>query len=180
MSLAAASGALVLVVDDEPRNLQVVGAALMQHGFRVSVAVDGQQALEAARNSLPDVILLDVMLPGIDGFAICRELKADARTMSVPVIFLTARTDGEDVLAGFAAGGVDYVAKPFRAAELIARVRAHAELKRLRGLLVICSFCRRIRNEDRDWEAIDHYVMRHTDTLFSHGLCERCAEHHYP
>lgn len=174
------SAPLVLVVDDESINLQVVGAALVTHGFRVGVALDGASALEAAHDALPDVILLDVMMPLMDGFAVCRALKADPRTSMVPVLFLTAHTDRASVHQGFQVGGADYVAKPFEIEELIARVRVHAELKRLRGLLSMCSFCHRIKNEHDEWEAVHTYITRHTGTLFSHGLCAECAAEHYP
>lgn len=171
---------LVLVVDDEPMNLQVVGAGLVMHGFRVGVALDGPAALEAAFASPPDVILLDIRMPGMDGFEVCRALKADPRTANIPVLFLTANIDRKSLLAAFAAGGADYVGKPFELEELVARVRVHAELKRLRGLLSICSFCHRIRNEDGEWEPVHSYITRHTGTLFSHGLCSTCADKHYP
>ena len=176
----AISEPLVLAVDDEPANLQVVGALLSRSGFRVAVALDGEQALATAIEAVPDVVLLDVTMPGMSGLEVCRQLKRDLRTAGIPVIFLTARTETEDVVAGFEAGGVDYVAKPFRAAELVARTRTHAQLHRLRGLLTVCSHCSRIRNEHQAWERLDAYVTRHSDAAFSHGLCDECLAQHFP
>lgn len=165
----------VLCVDDEPLNLQVLGPLLQHNGFRVSLALDGAKALELARQSPPDLVLLDISMPGLDGLAVCRALRADLRTAGVPVIFLTARTASADIVAGFEAGAVDYVTKPFHAPELIARVSVHTQLRRLRGLLTVCCHCHRIRNEKADWERLESYVGRHSDASFSHGLCPTCA-----
>lgn len=173
-------GPLVLVVDDEAKNLQVVGALLRERGFRVAIAMEGHQALAIAVESQPDAILLDVMMPGMDGLEVCRALRRDIRTAGIPVLFLTARTSEEDVVAGFAAGGVDYVPKPFRPEELIARVTAHAQLRRMRGLLYVCAHCQRIRNEERSWERLESYVAHHTDATFSHGVCPDCLARYFP
>jgi DNA-binding response OmpR family regulator len=174
-----ADGPLVLCVDDEPRNLQVLGPLLQHHGFRVAFALDGPKGLSLAVENKPDLILLDVSMPGMDGLAVCRTLQADVRTTGVPVIFLTARTAGADIVAGFKAGAVDYVGKPFQAEELIARVTVHTQLRRLRGLLTICCHCHQIRNEEHAWERMESYVSRHTDASFSHGLCPTCLARHY-
>ena len=174
------NGLLVMVVDDEPRNLQVVGALLRDAGYQVAVALDGPSALARCQENPPDAVLLDVGMPGMDGFAVCRALKADLRTESIPVLFLTARNDEASLLEGFAVGGADYVAKPFRPLELLARVRAHAHLRRLKGLLTVCAHCGRIHTPEQGWERLDRYVCRATDTAVSHGLCEECAVQHYP
>jgi DNA-binding response OmpR family regulator len=173
-------GPLILAVDDEPRNLQVIGPLLSRNGFRVSFALDGARAIALAIESSPDVVLLDVSMPGMDGLEVCRALRADLRTAGIPVIFLTARTSRDDVLAGFRAGAVDYVPKPFHDEELIARVSVHAQLRRLRGLLVVCSHCQHIRTEGDQWERLDHYVARRSDATFSHGLCPTCEAKYYP
>ena len=115
----------VLVVDDTPANLRVIVDQLEEQGFRVAVAEDGEEAIRRAQRIRPDLILLDVMLPGIDGFETCRRLKADELTRDTPVVFMTALTDSADKVKGFAAGGVDYVTKPFEAQEVMARVRTH-------------------------------------------------------
>jgi two-component system sensor histidine kinase/response regulator len=124
----------VLIVDDEPRNLQLLGNLLRGQGYRTAFATGGQQALECARRTPPQLILLDINLPGLDGLCVCRALKEDTRpeVRSIPIIFLTARIQPEDIVEGFRAGGVDYVTKPFHSDELLARVKTHLELRRVR------------------------------------------------
>ena len=122
----------ILVVDDMPANLDVVTRHLEQHSYEVVVAQDGEEALARASFVLPDLILLDVLMPGIDGFETCRRLKADLRTRDIPVIFMTALGDTADKLAGFEAGAVDYMTKPLDGAEVRARIDTHLTLHRLR------------------------------------------------
>ncbi|MEW6159198.1 MAG: response regulator, partial [Verrucomicrobiota bacterium] len=119
----------ILVVDDITKNLQVVGTVLRNEGYHVMPATSGPQALERVRGQLPDLILLDLMMPDMDGLEVCQRLKADPATRGVPVIFLTASNEMEHLMKGFAAGAVDYVTKPFNVAELLARVRTHLELQ---------------------------------------------------
>ncbi|MCC7262463.1 MAG: hybrid sensor histidine kinase/response regulator [Candidatus Latescibacteria bacterium] len=125
-------GSRLLIVDDTPQNLQVLGGILREQGYKLSVAQSGAQALEVARRVLPELILLDVMMPEMDGFEVCRHLKADPATAEIPVIFLTAKTEAEDVVRGFELGAVDYVTKPFNPPELLKRVQTHLELALLR------------------------------------------------
>ena len=120
----------LLIVDDNPVNLSVVVEHLEESGYEVLVALDGQEALKRAAYSRPDLILLDVMMPGIDGFETCRRLKQQMATAEIPVIFMTALDDIADKVAAFQAGGVDYVSKPFQPEELLARVRTHLTLRR--------------------------------------------------
>lgn len=167
---------LVLLVDDVPDNLRVVGNLLKEDNLEIAIAMTGRETLEFTRNDVPDLILLDVMLPDMDGFEVCRHLKANLLTMGVPVIFLTARTETDDIVRGFEAGGVDYITKPFRPAELRARVRTHLELRQLKGLLSICSYCNRIREAPDHWERIDTYLHKRTGALFSHGMCPECVK----
>ncbi|MGF6638597.1 PAS domain S-box-containing protein [Paraburkholderia sp. MM5496-R1] len=119
----------ILIVDDTPGNLGVVVDSLEARGIRVLVALDGIEALERAAFSQPDVILLDVKMPGIDGFETCRRLKRDERTRDIAVIFMTSLMDNEDRVEGFLVGGVDYVTKPLRVDEMVARVGVHVELR---------------------------------------------------
>jgi adenylate cyclase len=121
----------ILVVDDTPSNLQMLSATLKDKGYQVSVATSGGQALEWVTRVRPDLILLDVMMPEMDGFETCRRLKATDATNDIPVIFLTARTDTADIVRGFELGAVDYVAKPFNTHELLARVNTHLTIDRL-------------------------------------------------
>ena len=123
------SNAKVLLVDDQPNNLDLLSRILEPEGYNILVALDGRQALELTRQSAPDLILLDVMMPGIDGFETCQRLQEDPATRDIPIIFLTARTDPADVVTGFQAGGVDYIAKPFGAEELRMRVTTQLRLR---------------------------------------------------
>ena len=126
----------ILIADDTPANLGVVVDSLTDRGFRVLVALDGAEALERAQFSQPDLILLDVKMPGIDGFETCRRLKRDDRTRDIAVIFMTSRTGSEDLVEGFAAGGVDYLTKPVHVDEMIARISTHLALRTMHKQLV--------------------------------------------
>ena len=128
---AAGEGAgVVLIVDDIPDNLAVLHDALDESGYTVLVAVDGASAIARAAQALPDIVLLDALMPGMDGFEVARRLKADQATAPIPIVFMTALTDTEHVLAAFAAGGVDYVSKPIRPREVVARIAAHLQSAR--------------------------------------------------
>ncbi|MDX5445796.1 MAG: response regulator transcription factor [Zoogloeaceae bacterium] len=120
-----ATQGIVLIVDDVPDNLALLHDALDESGYTVLVATSGEAALARARQSLPDVVLLDAMMPGMDGFEVARRLKADFATRAIPLIFMTGLTETEHVVAAFAAGGADYVTKPIRPAEVLARIAAH-------------------------------------------------------
>ncbi|NVD99740.1 HD domain-containing phosphohydrolase [Massilia sp. BJB1822] len=121
---------LILAVDDEASNLQLLRQILQDH-YRLVFAKDGQRALELARQEHPNLILLDVMLPGMTGYEICRELKADSGTAAIPVIFVTALSDPADEVIGFEAGAVDYITKPLSPPIVRARVRTHLSLVRI-------------------------------------------------
>jgi len=122
---------LILVVDDTPANLEVLSEALTDGGFEVAIATDGELAISQAQMSLPSLILLDVMMPGIDGFETCRRLKACKVTQDIPIIFMTALADSNHKIKGLNLGAVDYVTKPFQEAELIARVQTQLKLRHL-------------------------------------------------
>ena len=126
----------ILIVDDMPANLGLVVDSLADEGFRVLVALDGEEALERAQFSQPDLILLDVKMPGIDGFETCRRLKMNDRTRDISVIFMTSLTSIEDLVEGFAAGGADYVTKPVRIDEMMARIGTHLALRAMHKRLV--------------------------------------------
>ena len=119
----------ILIVDDTPKNIQVVASVLQSQGHQLAFATDGYKALNAIEKTKFDLILLDVMMPGIDGYDTCKRLKLMANGEHVPVIFLTAKTDEESIVSGFDCGGVDYVTKPFNQRELLARVETHLKLK---------------------------------------------------
>jgi len=128
--LAGEGAGVVLIVDDIPDNLAVLHDALDESGYTVLVATDGASAIARAAQALPDIVLLDALMPGMDGFEVARRLKADEATAPIPIVFMTALTDTEHVLAAFAAGGVDYVSKPVRPREVVARIAAHLQSAR--------------------------------------------------
>lgn len=121
----------ILLVDDQPANLQVLMHTLERFGCKLLVAKNGEAALAIARKVHPDLILLDIMMPGIDGFEVCRRLKADQNTENIPVIFLSALDETEDKVHGLQLGAVDYIAKPFQPEEVIARVNTHLTIHQL-------------------------------------------------
>ncbi|MGD8909048.1 MAG: response regulator [Chromatiales bacterium] len=121
----------ILVVDDSTANLQLLMNLLTEQGYTVYPASDGELALEFVQSKLPDLILLDIRMPGMDGYEVCRRLQADERTRSVPIVFLSALEDEHDKVKGFQAGGVDYITKPFQPEEMLARVRIHLRMREL-------------------------------------------------
>ena len=130
----------ILIVDDSPTNIQLLGGAMMEH-YDIMVATNGQEALDLAMSSSrPDLILLDVLMPGMDGYEVCRRLKADSWTRNIPVIFITAKSKEADEEQGLDLGAVDYITKPFSMPIVMARVRTHLELKRHRDMLESLSF----------------------------------------
>src|SRR5215213_7005098 len=133
--LATGVEATILLVDDNPANLGVLTQLLAAQSWRVLVAQQGESGLRIAQQVQPDLIVLDVLLPGMDGFAICRRLKAELATAEIPVLFMTVRMEAADKLKGFQAGAVDYITKPFQAEEVLARVRTHLRLRQLTGRL---------------------------------------------
>ncbi|QWT45620.1 response regulator transcription factor [Azospira inquinata] len=122
-----APGNIVLIVDDVPENLSLLHDALDEAGYTVLVATEGESALQRARQSLPDVILLDAVMPGMDGFEVARRLKGDFLTQAIPIVFMTGLTETEHVVAAFSVGGADYVTKPIRPQEVLARIAAHMQ-----------------------------------------------------
>src|SRR5207245_479952 len=125
----------ILIVDDMPANLGVLTSHLERQGYMAVVAQGGEEGIERARFVRPDLILLDVMMPGLDGFETCRQLKATPATRDIPVVFMTALSDTSDKLTGFAVGGLDYVTKPLDGAEVLARIDTPLTLYGLRERL---------------------------------------------
>jgi adenylate cyclase len=118
----------ILVIEDEPANIQTLSTLLKERGYQINIATNGRQAFEVLERIRPDLILLDIMMPEMDGFETCRRIKASNVWREIPIIFLTAKTDTADIVRGFELGAVDYVAKPFNAHELLARVNTHLTL----------------------------------------------------
>ena len=122
----------ILVVDDTPHNISILFDALTHYGFRVLTEQDGKSALEQVAYAQPDLILLDVMMPGMNGFETCRRLKANPETSHIPVIFMTASGETIDKVNGFNMGAVDYITKPFQLPEVLARVQTHLSIRQMR------------------------------------------------
>ncbi len=121
----------ILVIEDTPANIQTITAILKERGYQISIATNGRQALEVLGRIRPDLILLDIMMPEMDGFETCQRIKANTAWREIPIIFLTAKTETADIVRGFELGAVDYVGKPFNAHELLARVKTHLTLDHL-------------------------------------------------
>ncbi len=128
-------GATLLIVDDKPQNLRLVSDFLAEHGFELMLTRSGAQALEKVHLATPDLILLDLRMPGMDGFEVCRRLKAEPSTADIPVIFMTAEDETAQKVTGFALGAVDYITKPIQREELLARIQHHLQLHRLQKAL---------------------------------------------
>ena len=188
---------LVLVVDDTPTNVDLLALVLKKRNYKVITADSGAKTLEMVRTATPDLILLDIMMPGMDGFETCRRLKANPAFASIPVIFITALDEMRDKLRGFQVGGVDFITKPFQAEEVLARVKAHLtiqklykdlaakneklenaldEVKTLQGIVPICSMCKSIRDDTGYWQKVEMYVSERVGTRFSHSYCPSCLK----
>jgi signal transduction histidine kinase len=130
-----ADSATILIVDDLVENIEVLGTLIRKNKYKVAVAMNGEDAIKVTKKILPDLILLDIAMPGKDGFSVCKTLKSDPLTESIPIIFLTAKVESEDVVAGFSIGAVDYITKPFKSAELLMRIKTHLTIKNLQNEL---------------------------------------------
>lgn len=135
METEATEKGTILIVDDQERNIQVVGTTLSSFGYDFMIANSGEQAIERAKSRIPDLVLLDINMPGMNGFEVCKEFEKVNGMEEIPVIFLSADDEKNTIVKALEAGGVDYVVKPFNKAELLARVRTHLELKHTRDRL---------------------------------------------
>jgi DNA-binding response OmpR family regulator len=190
--------ARLLVVDDEPVVRQVLHHHLVAAGYQIDKAPDGEEGLRLFKEGPYDLVILDVMMPRLSGFEVCRRIRRTHSARELPVLFLSAKGQPQDRVAGLEAGANDYLTKPVDRSELIARVGLHLELLRmhqrqeellaertsrlkiLSGLLPICSSCRKIRDDEGYWDEIESYIALHSEAEFSHGLCPECASDLYP
>ena len=181
----------ILVVDDEPVIREVLRASLAAEGYEVHSAENGPEALELLEQEAIDLVLLDVMMPRMSGYEVCRSIRQNHDLEDLPVIFLTARSRPADRLTGFSEGANDYLAKPVARGELVARVKTHlalydqhkaraVKIQTLHGLIPICGGCKKIRDDDGYWNDLESYLQAHSDAELSHGLCPECIRRLYP
>ena len=171
-------GTTVLIVDDKPQNLRLLSDFLAEHGFDLMLTRSGAQALEKVQLATPDLVLLDVRMPDMDGFEVCRRLKEDPRTTGVPVIFMTAIDDTAHKVEGFGLGAVDYITKPIQREELLARIQHHLQLHRLQKELSLKGQDLALKNADL--EAYGHTIAHSLKTPLaaaSSPAGTRCADH---
>jgi diguanylate cyclase (GGDEF)-like protein len=156
---------LILIVDDTPTNLDIMSETLTDAGFEVAIALDGDRALKQVQKMKPDLILLDVMMPGIDGFETCKRLKTDPNTQSIPVIFMTALSDINSKVKALELGGVDYITKPFQEREVLARVKTHLQLHQAQEKLRYFAFNDSLTSlANRSWfmHMLEQAIANHT------------------
>ena len=181
----------VLVVDDEPVVRQVLANHLKPQGYRLLKASSGPEALKVLEETSVDMVLLDVMMPRMSGYEVCRRIRENHRLEDLLVLFLSAKTRHDDRVAGFREGANDYLSKPIARDELLARVSTHLELLRvhrgraaeidtLKGLLPICCGCKKIRDDEGYWSQVETYISTHSEAVFTHCICPDCLKHHYP
>jgi len=174
----------ILIADDDRMSTLMLGATLEKWGYEVIEVHDGEAAWDRiSGDKPPELAIVDWMMPGMDGIELCRRIRAAPPRSPVYVILLTARTSRQDLVAGLEAGADDYLTKPFDPDELRARIHVGqrtlgliANIKRLTGLLPICSYCKSIRSDHDYWEQVESYISDHTDAQFSHGICPTCLE----
>lgn len=160
----------ILIVDDSPTSLRALGE-LLKDDYDIYTATEGRQAIQRTQEIMPDLVLLDVMMPGMDGYTICGILRSDPSTAEIPVLFITARSESDDIVRGFEAGGLDYITKPFNPRELFARIQTHLELRRSRQALRSYSEQLERRNEELNRARESLEVMARIDPLT--GLANR-------
>ena len=191
----------ILIAEDDQTSRSVLKAILQKLGHQVVAVEDGQQALATMEaDKAPRLAILDWRMPGLDGVEVCRRVKATQAEQPPYLIILTSLHDQKHVSVGLDAGADDYMTKPFEHNELRARITvgerilaiqdslvrqaeelrtALAQVKTLKGLIPICSYCKRVRDDDNYWHDVEQYVSEHTDSAFSHGLGPPCLEKYY-
>jgi phosphoserine phosphatase RsbU/P len=188
----------ILIAEDDMVSRVLLEATLIKWGYEVTVACDGVAAWELLQSDdPPPLAILDWMMPGLDGLQICRKVRDIPTTTPPYLILLTAKGRREDIVTGLQAGADDYVTKPFDREELHARVQvgmriielqhsladrvkaleeALARVKQLQGLLPICSYCKKIRDDQNYWQQVENYISKHSEAQFSHSICPDCYE----
>jgi len=191
----------ILVAEDDKISRKILETMLIKAGYQVVSVEDGMKALMSIKKDVPDMLITDWMMPELDGLGLCRRVRALNLPGYVYVILLTAMAEKEKIIEGLNAGANDYITKPFERNELLARVRAGervvqlerslrqknkelsealAQVKRLKGLLPICMFCKKIRNDENYWQQVEEYVAAHSDADFTHSICPECLKKKVP
>ena len=198
----------VLIIEDDATTVKSVTSILSDLGLEVFAIDNGNSAVEKTKEINPDLILLDIIMPEINGHEVCQNLKKDFDTCSVPIIFLTSKDSTKDIVQGFKYGGADYICKPFKREEFRARVTTQLKLQKeinqrkireqdlketvaklrkaltennqLKELLPICCNCKRIRNDEGYWKLLEQFFDDHAGVQFSHSVCPQCIPVLYP
>src|SRR5919109_1748520 len=188
----------VLIAEDDMVSRRLLEASLTRWGYEVVVTCDGAAAWEVLqRGDAPSLVILDWMMPGMDGIEVCRRVRSVLTATPPYLILLTAKGRREDIVMGLQAGAEDYVTKPFNREELRARVQvgmrmvdlqqsladrvkaleeALVRVKQLQGLLPICAYCKKIRDDQNYWQQVESYISEHSEAQFSHSICPDCYE----
>jgi len=191
----------ILIVDDTAENLRVL-IEILKDDYATIPAVSGEEALKKAMaDPMPDLILLDILMPVMDGYEVCKRLKENDKTKDIPIICITAMSEVMDDARAFKLGAADYIPKPFNPATVKARVKNHIKLKKaisdqqklirelqdavskiktLNGLLPMCANCKRIRDDKGYWNQVEQYVRDHSNADFTHSICPECVKKLYP
>ena len=186
----------ILIAEDDPVSCRILERSLASWGHDVSIATDGKMAWDILqRADSPPLAILDIMMPEIDGCEVCRKVRALSSAIPPYLILLTAMSAKDDVVSGIQSGANDYLTKPFHREELKVRVEvgvqmlelqrvladrvkeleeALSQVKQLQGLLPICSYCKKIRDEQNYWQRVESYLSEHSEVVFSHGICPDC------
>jgi len=190
----------ILIAEDDLTSRRILEAILAKWNYEVIATSDGLEAWQALQTeNAPPIAIIDWMMPGMDGVDFCRKIRQTHTLTPTYIILLTSKAQQEDVVAGLEAGANDYIRKPFEREELRARIQvgervielqtaladrvkmleeAIIKIKTLQGLLPICSYCKKIRNDQDYWQQIETYVAEHTQAEFTHGICPDCLEKH--
>ncbi len=186
----------VIIIDDAPENIRML-IEILKEDYATIPATSGEAGLAKALIApQPDLVLLDIMMPGIDGYEVCKRLKAIEKTKDIPVVFISAISEAMDNAKAFDLGAADYITKPFYPAAIKARLKNHItlrktilemdliiyklkgalnEIKTLSGLIPICANCKKIRDDKGYWQQVEQYVKKHSDAEFSHSICPDCV-----
>ncbi len=192
----------ILIAEDDATSRLLLTNILQGWGYDVTAVVDGSAALASLQQAdAPKLVVLDWMMPGLEGPEVCRRLRATPTATPPYVILLTAQDETKSVVEGLEAGANDYISKPFNRAELQARLAvgrrvlelqeslsqrvrdleaALAHIKTLQGILPICMYCHKIRNDQQSWERLEGYLSEHAEVEFSHSICPTCLVKHFP